>query len=176
MYRWIRPKIAVPAHGEPLHLTEHVAFAKAQGVEHAIRAFNGDLVRLAPGDPVIEKQVVSGRLVKDGDILTDAGGAVVERRKLAFAGIVTVALAMDERGNFAADPEIETTGIPETTTGGENIAELALDAVEAAIRSLPKGKRRDANAVQESVRRAVRSAINDVWDKKPICQVFVLEV
>lgn len=176
MYSWIRPKIAVPAHGEPLHLSEHVAFAKAQGVEHAIRAFNGDMVRLAPGDPVVLQQVGAGRLVKDGKIITDVGGAVAERRKLAFSGIVTVALAIDNHGNLAADAEIETTGIPEVAVDGTDIAELALDAVEAAIKSLSKAKRRDPLAIQESVRGAVRSAINDVWDKKPICQVFVLEV
>ena len=45
MYAWLKPKIAVPAHGEPLHLTEHVAFAKAQGVSEVVRAFNGDVVR-----------------------------------------------------------------------------------------------------------------------------------
>ena len=31
MYEWMRPKIAIPAHGEPLHLTEHAAFAKRAG-------------------------------------------------------------------------------------------------------------------------------------------------
>lgn len=176
MYEWIRPKIAIPAHGEPLHLTEHVAFAKAQGVSHAIRAVNGDMVRLAPGDPAKVKQITAGRLVKDGDILTDVAGAVAERRKLSFAGIVTVALVIDDRGQIVADPELETTGIPETTEDGEPLAELALDAVERAIAGLPKAKRRDASAIEEAVRRAVRSAINEVWDKKPICQVFVLEV
>jgi len=176
MYGWIRPQIAVPAHGEALHLTEHVAFAKAQGVPQTIRAVNGDLIRLAPGDPAILQQVGAGRLVKDGKIVTDVGGAVAERRKLSFAGIVTVALAIDGHGNLAADAEIETTGIPDLAADGTEIAELALDAVEAAIKSLSKSKRRDPLAVQEAVRGAVRSAINDVWDKKPICQVFVLEV
>ena len=50
MYAWVRPRIAVPAHGEPLHLSEHAAFARAQGVPQVLRAFDGDLIRLAPGD------------------------------------------------------------------------------------------------------------------------------
>src|SRR5271165_5874550 len=45
LYAWLRPAIAVPAHGEPLHLTEHATFARAQGVQQVLRAFNGDLVR-----------------------------------------------------------------------------------------------------------------------------------
>jgi ribonuclease J len=176
MYEWTRPAIAIPAHGEALHLTEQAKMARTLGVRHVIRAFNGDVVRLAPGDPVVSGQVQAGRLVKDGDILTEATGAVQERRKLSFAGIVTVALAIDERGQVVADPEIETTGIPDKAADGEDIAEIALDAVESALTTLPKAKRRDPDAIQEAVRRSVRAAIADVWDKKPICQVFVLEV
>lgn len=176
MYEWIRPQIAIPAHGEAQHLTEHRAFAKSMGVPHAIRAFNGDMVRLAPGDPVIVNQVPNGRLVKDGTILTDVTGAVAERRKLSFAGIVTVVFAVDERGQLISDPEVETTGIPDETSKGENIAELVLDAVETTINSVSRSKRRDAASMQESVRRAVRAAIAEVWDKKPICQVFVIEL
>ena len=176
MYEWIRPRIAIPAHGEAQHLTEHRAFAKSMGVPHAIRAFNGDMVRLAPGDPVIVNQVPNGRLVKDGTILTEVTGAVAERRKLSFAGIVTVVFAIDERGQLISDPEVETTGIPDETAKGENIAELVLDAVETTINSVSRSKRRDAASMQESVRRAVRAAIAEVWDKKPICQVFVIEL
>lgn len=176
MYEWTRPAIAIPAHGEALHLTEQAKMARTLGVRHVIRAFNGDVVRLAPGDPVVSGQAQAGRLVKDGDILTEATGAVQERRKLSFAGIVTVALAIDERGQVVADPEIETTGIPDKSADGEDIAEIALDAVESALTTLPKARRRDPDAIQEAVRRSVRAAIADVWDKKPICQVFVLEV
>jgi len=176
MYEWLKPAIAIPAHGEALHLTEHRAFAKSMGVQHAIRAFNGDMVRLAPGDPAVTGQVPNGRLVKDGKILTDVAGAVSERRKLAFAGMVTVVFAIDERGEIVSDPEVETTGLPDVTGDGTALADIALDATEAALRSLGKGKRRDASAIEEAVRRAVRSAIADVWDKKPVCQVFVLEV
>ena len=49
MYDWTRPKIAVPAHGEPLHLSEHYAFAKARGVKEVVRAYDGDVVALQEG-------------------------------------------------------------------------------------------------------------------------------
>ena len=49
LYDWLKPKIAVPAHGEPLHLAEHAAFARAQGVGEVVRAYNGDVVRLVAG-------------------------------------------------------------------------------------------------------------------------------
>src|SRR6202042_3263012 len=46
MYAWLKPRIAIPAHGEPVHLSEHVAFAKALGVREVVRAFDGDIVKL----------------------------------------------------------------------------------------------------------------------------------
>ena len=49
MYAWLKPRIAIPAHGEPVHLSEHVAFAKALGVREVVRAFDGDIVKLVAG-------------------------------------------------------------------------------------------------------------------------------
>ena len=71
MYRWTRPRIAVPAHGEDIHLAEHAAFARAQGVPEVVRARNGTVVRLAPGRAEIVDDVPVGRLYKDGDITID---------------------------------------------------------------------------------------------------------
>ena len=81
LYAWLKPKIAVPAHGEPLHLSEHVAFAKAQGVGQVVRAFNGDVVRLADGDARVVGQLDHGRLYKDGDILLPTGDDCVGQRR-----------------------------------------------------------------------------------------------
>ena len=49
MYDWMRPEIAVPAHGEALHLAEHARFARAQGVAHVVGVRNGDVVAARAG-------------------------------------------------------------------------------------------------------------------------------
>ena len=78
MYAWVRPKIAVPAHGEPLHLSEHADFARAQGVPQVLRAFNGDLIRLAPGDGL---RIGQGdeRAAGEGRRYSFAGGSAMRR-------------------------------------------------------------------------------------------------
>ncbi len=177
MIGWVRPKILIPAHGEALHLAEHAALARRAGVPQVLLCRNGDLVRLAPGAAEIVDEIPSGRLYKDGAILVDAeASTVTSRRRLSFSGIVTVALALSEKGVLAADPAVELVGIPETDAGGTLMSEIALDAVEEAFESLPKPRRRDPDAVGEAVRRAVRSAIAERWNKKPICHVHVLTV
>ncbi len=177
MIGWVRPRTLIPAHGEALHLAEHAKLARGAGVPEVLVCRNGDLVRLAPGKAEIIDEVPSGRLYKDGALLIDAAASTVAaRRRLSFSGVVSIALAMDEKGALLADPEIELIGIPETDAGGLPMADIALEAVEEALQNLPKPRRRDPHEVAEAVRRAVRGAIADRWNKKPICHVHVLTV
>jgi len=177
MIGWVRPKILIPAHGEALHLAEHAELARKAGVPHVLVCRNGDLVRLAPNGPEIIDEVPSGRLYKDGSLLVNAESrTIAARRRLSFAGVVSVALALSEKGVLAADPEVELIGLPETDAGGASMTEIARDAVEIAFDALPKPRRRDPDAVAEAVRRAVRGAIAERWKKKPICHVHVLTV
>ncbi|MGB6445740.1 MAG: ribonuclease J [Xanthobacteraceae bacterium] len=177
MIGWVRPKILIPAHGEALHLAEHADLARKAGVPHVLICRNGDLVRLANDGPEIIDEVPSGRLYKDGALLVSAESkTVAARRRLSFAGMVTVALALSEKGVLAADPEVELIGLPETDAGGASMTEIARDAVELAFDALPKPRRRDPDAVAQAVRRGVRSAIAERWKKKPICYVHVLTV
>jgi ribonuclease J len=177
MIGWVRPKILIPAHGEALHLAEHADLARKAGVPHVLVCRNGDLVRLADDGAEIIDEIPSGRLYKDGAILVSAESkTVAARRRLSFAGMVTVALALSEKGVLAADPDVELIGLPETDAGGASMTEIARDAVEIAFDALPKPRRRDPDAVAEAVRRGVRSAIAERWKKKPICYVHVLTV
>ncbi len=177
MIGWVRPKILIPAHGEALHLAEHAELARRAGVPHVLICRNGDLVRLAQDGAQIIDEIPSGRLYKDGSLLIDAEArTVAARRRLSFAGIVSVALALSEKGVLVADPEIELVGIPDTDAAGLSMTEIARDAVEDAFEALPKPRRRDPDAVAEAVRRAVRSAMGGRWNKKPICHVHVLLV
>jgi ribonuclease J len=177
MIGWVKPQILIPVHGEALHMAEHAALARRAGVGRVLQCRNGDLVRLAPGEPAIIDEVPAGRLYKDGGLLVDAQArTVADRRRLGFVGIVSVALAMTERGEMVGDLELEMTGIPETDAGGNLIARLAYDAVMEAIDSMPRPRRRDPDAVAEAARRAVRAAVAAAWRKKPICHVQVLTV
>ena len=177
MIGWVRPKILIPAHGEALHLNEHAKLARQAGVPDVLVCRDGDLVRLAPGAAEIIDEIPSGRLYKDGSLLVEADSrTVASRRRLGFAGMVSVALALSERGELVADPEIELIGIPEADAGGAAMADIARDAVEEAFESLPKPRRRDADSVAEAVRRAIRGAIAARWNKKPVCHVHVLVV
>jgi ribonuclease J len=90
--------------------------------------------------------------------------------------VVSVALALDDKGMLAADPEVELIGIPEADQDGEKFAEIAYDVALETVEDMPKARRRDPDAMAESVKRAVRAAIASRWGKKPLCIVLVVVV
>lgn len=177
MLGWVKPQILVPVHGEELHLYEHEQIGRRLGIKHIVRCRNGDVLKLAPNAPEIVDEIPTGRLYKDGHLLVPADGKTIsERRKLSFAGMVFVAIALTEKGILAADPEIDLMGIPEKGRDGSDLNEIAYDAVMTTIETLPKPRRRDPDSIAESVRRAVRAALAAQWGKKPACHVHVLVV
>jgi ribonuclease J len=159
-----------------LHLADHAALARRCGVPQVIQCRDGDLVRLSPDARLID-EVPAGRIYKDGWLLVDAEArTVADRKRLSFAGAVSVALALTDRGEMVDEPSVDLIGIPERDRAGAALYEIAYDAVLAAFDSLPRGRRRDPDAVAESIRRAVRAAIAERWGKKPMCHVHVLTV
>jgi ribonuclease J len=173
---WVKPQVLIPVHGEALHLSEHARIARKCGVKEVIQCRNGDLVRLSPKAGLID-EVPAGRIYKDGRLLVDAQArTVADRKRLSFAGSVSVALALTEKGELVDDPSYDLLGIPERDREGVAMHEIVHDAVLDTFDSLPRAKKRDPDAVAEAVRRGVRAAVNDRWGKKPMCHVHVLRV
>jgi ribonuclease J len=173
---WVKPRHVIPVHGEALHLHEHGELARQAGY-NVVRCRNGDLVKLAPGTPELIDEVPAGRFYKDGSLLIAAEDRIVaDRRRLAFAGMVTVALALTSGGELAADPDIELIGIPDRGSDNELMVDVVAEAVTDTLQSLPRPRRRDPDSVGEAVRRAVRAAVASRWGKKPPCHVHVLMV
>ncbi|MBX3530714.1 MAG: ribonuclease J [Rhizobiaceae bacterium] len=174
MYEWVRPKILVPVHGEAAHLVAQGSLAATSGVPHVAQVRNGDMLKLAPGDPEIVDQVPFGRIYKDGILIgSEEEMGVRDRRKLSFAGHVAVNVVLDDRYELAGEPDLVAIGVARTDRRGENVEDLMLDAAAGAVDSIPRQRRKDLDLVQESVRRAVRSAADQAWGKKPIVTVFV---
>lgn len=175
LYSWLKPQLVLPVHGEALHLTKHAAFARSLGVPKTILARNGQMVRIAGGRPEIVDEVLSGRLYKDGSLLVPSTAPVIaERRRLAYVGVATVALALSPRGDLLDGPDVRLFGVPETSANGTHMLEIAREAVLQTLEGLPKQRRRDRDFVETAIERAVRSAVGQAWGKKPHTQVVVL--
>src|SRR5499427_7538730 len=60
MIGWVRPQILIPVHGEALHMAEHAEVARRAGVPKVVLCRDGELLRLAPGDPTKIDEVPAG--------------------------------------------------------------------------------------------------------------------
>jgi len=69
MYQWIRPKLAIPVHGEAAHMQANAAIAKATGVPRQWVGENGDLFMIAPVSGIQRGAVAVGRLGLQGEML-----------------------------------------------------------------------------------------------------------
>jgi ribonuclease J len=167
IYRWLRPNILVPVHGEIRHMHEQARLGKATGIPNAVFQKNGDIVRLAPGKPGKLSEVRAGRLVLDGDIIVPADGdAISTRRRLARDGLVIVVL--DGKGGA----QVHGIGLPLDEDYDEFVAEAQNDVAEA-LRKL-KGAR-DPGAMAEAARLAARRAAQRWSGKKPQTKVLLAQ-
>ena len=130
------------------------------GVAHAVVQKNGDVIRLAPGEPKKVDEVRVGRLVLDGDVILPADGATVnERRKIGYGGLITVALPVGDDGRLAGKPLIRPFGVPVEEDRDDFIA----DATDAATRAFSPGADEEQVARSGAARGA---ALRDAVDRQ----------
>ena len=173
MYQFLKPKIAIPVHGEPRHIREHTRLAKSQGVQHTIEVRNGHALTIGQ-DVRFVGTVPSGYVAIDGISLIPTDSPVLRmRRKLRDDGSVFVALALDEDWRLAADPKITAPGSLDPETDAD-----VLDALVEAIGETVDNMKRNVNtqAIQDAVRQTVRRLCNNELGKKPVVEVLVVRV
>ena len=171
----LRPKIAVPIHGEHRHLVEHAEAARAWGVPASVVAPNGTVVRLDGDAPGVVEHVETGRVFLDGTTHVGAyDGVIRDRLKLARQGHVIVSVVVDEEGDLLADPEVRCMGAPRDGEGWPGpLDELIAQSVDDAIEDTPRKNRRNDGPLEELIVRATRRVTTRYWGKKPVTTVLI---
>jgi ribonuclease J len=142
---------------------------KASGIKQTVFQKNGDLVRLAPGKAGKFGEVRSGRLLLDGDIISPADGeAMIMRRRIAFNGVVTVALAQSGKAKVAG------LGLPLDEDYADFVAEAEAD-IFTSVGKMKAGERGDPAKRSEAARLAARRAAQRWSGKKPQVQVLMMD-
>ncbi len=176
MYRWVKPKIAVPMHGEARHLYAHAQFAKAQGAKESFVLRNGDLLRLAPGQAGVIGEVPTGRMVIESLDLIDAGDELYRtRRRLMTHGTLIVALALDPFGSLLAPPKLMSLGAVDGETF-EAASKAAMEAVADAIEDMDDREVLDDAKVEPVVRTAVRQSFSLPRMKRPLIEIQIVRL
>jgi ribonuclease J len=170
MYKWIRPQMLIPVHGERRHMAEQARFGLSEGIPQSLVQSNGDVVRLAPGGPEIIGNERTGRLVIDGDVILPADGNTInERRRIGLHGVISVAVALESNGRLFGAPEVRLQGVPVEEDRDDFIDE----ACDAAAKAATSGASDDVK-LRETIRLAVRRIATQWTGKKPIVDVLLI--
>ncbi len=173
LYRLVKPRYAVPVHGEWRHLSAHAALAKEAGAI-PILLEDGDILGLAPGRAEVVDSAPVGRLVVDGNRLVPfSGGVLAARRRMLFNGVVLGSLAVDGAGRVVGQARVSAPGLfdPDDPETGRLADEFA-----AAVADLPAPLRRDDVALADAARSSLRRALGRRLQKRPLVDVHLLRV
>ena len=173
LYRLVKPRYAVPTHGEWRHLSAHAALAQEAGAK-PILLEDGDILSLAPGPAQVVDSAPVDKLVLDGTRLTPLGGGVMSaRRRMLFNGVVLASLALDTHGRLRGTPRISAPGLFDNDDSEmDRVSGEFTDAIE----ELPPSLGRDEAAFLDAARSALRRALGRRLQKRPLVDVHVLRV
>jgi ribonuclease J len=168
MLELVRPRGFIPVHGTRHHLERHADLARDAGVGDVLVIENGTVAEVN-GAGVTPAGVIGTGRVATWDGMPIATSVLKERRSLGRAGVVSIALAVDDRGNVLAPPSVQARGV---IADEAEPATLRFVALEIA-RALENAHSRDDGALAELARLTARRAIEGKTGKKPLCLVNV---
>lgn len=172
MYNWAKPKILIPVHGEQRHMAEHINFAKEMGVKFPVKVNNGEIIRLAPGEPQVIDKVTSGRVYLDGKVLIDNDSPVLkERRNMAANGYMEITVLISKNGQIKNNPIITLKGIPLIEEDESEIEYDLEDVVMDTCKTFNLNNSKQEKNLIDTLKGNCRKLINDKSGKKPLVNI-----
>ncbi|WP_299441119.1 ribonuclease J [uncultured Rhodospira sp.] len=176
MYRLVRPRVAVPVHGEAMHLREHARVARACGTRHVAIIQNGDMLRLDAEPPRVIDEVHTGLLALDGDRLVPMSSQMLrDRRRMMINGVATVTLVLNGKGGLAAEPMVSARGLLDPEEDGDDLNAL-IGQIRAAVDRLDRRALDDDGQVVDSARRVVSRFFRDSQSRRPVTDIHVVRI
>ena len=143
IYSLVKPKYAVPVHGEFRHLKAQALLADNLGIEkdHIFILKTGDVLELAEDHGYVTGTVPTGSILVDGLGVGDVGNVVLhDRQHLAEDGIIIVVMTLDRGAHqVVAGPEIVSRGFVYVKEAEDLIDGAREAAAEALDKCMDKG-------------------------------------
>lgn len=140
LYSLIKPKYAIPVHGEYRHLMAQKEIVQSLGYDKddVFIAKCGDVLELSEESAGIVDHVQTGEILVDGLGVGDVGNIVLrDRQNLAENGIIIVVLTLEKySGQLVAGPDIVTRGfvyVREAEELLEEAREIVSDSVQTCM-------------------------------------------
>lgn len=179
MYALIKPKYAIPVHGEYQHLRQHGRLAQDMGIpkENVFIMESGDVLSIGKDSAGITGRVPAGSVLVDGLGVGDVGNIVLrDRQNLAENGIIIVVLTLEKYSNqILAGPDIVTRGFVYVRES-ENLIENAKEVVTQALLECLEGRNVDWGKIKMVVKDSLGEYLWKTMRRSPMILPIIMEV
>ncbi len=173
MYKMVKPKIALPVHGEARELNEHAVLAEKWGTPFAFALEDGEVLTLDE-TPQVLGEVPSGILAVDGKKILPLGAEVIrKRRKMIEDGTLVITAVLDKNGTVLGELQLSTFGLLET--GGDDEKALK-DKIISEITDLPSDHKKRDDMIENTIRTGIRQFLKEFYGKKPLIEVHLVRI
>ncbi len=179
IYSLVRPKYAIPVHGEYKHLKAQAKIVGELGIpkDHIFLLQSGDVLELDKEKAAVTGRVPVGAILVDGLGVGDVGNVVLrDRQHLAEDGIMIVVLGLDGATNeLVSGPDIVSRGFVYVKTSDELMDEAREVVYEAIEGCLNRGV-----SDWGKLKGTIKDSLSDfVWKKtkrRPMILPIIMEI
>jgi len=179
IYSLIKPKFAVPVHGEFRHLSTQAELAESMGIpkENIFILSSGDVLEIGPDSAERVDHISLHEVLVDGLGVGDVGNVVLrDRKQLSEGGLIIVTLAMEKCGDYVmAGPEIYSRGFVYVKES-EDLLEEAKEVVYYVLDKCFTRGITDRNKIKNEIRDALSDHFWKKMKREPMILPIIMEV
>lgn len=179
MYTLLRPKYAIPVHGEYKHLKAQAKIANELGIEkeNIFILHSGDVLEINEEQAEVTGKVPVGAILVDGLGVGDVGNVVLrDRQHLAEDGIMIVVMALDSYGSqLVSGPDIVSRGFVYVRESDELLEEARLLVDNAVEGCLSKGQT-DWGKLKSTIKDVLSDFVWKKTQRRPMILPIIMEV
>lgn len=179
IYSLVKPKYAIPLHGEYRHLKTHAALAESMGIDkdHIFILSSGDVLELSSKEGYVNERVQAGSVLVDGLGVGDVGNIVLrDRQNLAENGIIIVVMTFEKDSNqLLAGPDIVSRGFVYVREA-ENLLEDARHIVNDAVIDCIENNIADWGKIKMIVKETLSDYLWKKIKRNPMILPIIMEV
>ena len=180
IYSLVKPKYAIPVHGEYRHLKANAGVARSLDIpkENIFLLQSGDVLEVSENEAKVVDKVHTGEILVDGLGVGDVGNIVLrDRQHLAEDGILIVVLTLEKGSNqLLAGPDIVSRGFVYVRES-EGLMEEARNVLTNAVEDCLTHQR---NADWSKIKLVIRDTMNEfIWKRtkrKPMILPIIMDV
>ena len=179
IYSLVKPKFAIPVHGEYKHLKAQAKLAMELGMEkeNIFILQSGNILELTDHSAEVVGQVHTGDILVDGLGVGDVGNIVLrDRQRLSEDGIIIVTLCLNEDASLVlGGPDIVSRGFVYVKGAEELLEEAKSIVTESVYDCLDRGVK-DWNKIKNSIKDSLGGYVWKATQRRPMILPIITEV